>query len=640
MGGFYLGLVVGIASVGWTLATGDRALAGWGVWPGAAAVTWAILLHVVVLALALALVAAVVLAASLLVRTPLGSNAFAFCVVALVASMVWIGSRRSTLVVLASADEPGFLLTMAAIAGIALLVGASVAALSLLIWKGLVRLLPRVAAAWRVRPVLLVFAAMTFAIIGFVDARSVQRPAPFTRAASGDAPLNVVLIVVDALRADRLGSYGYAKPTSPHIDALARRGVLFERAVAQYPATGPSFGSLFTGKYPRRHGLSGMDPRIWLGGDFNQTLAEILAADGYQTAAILTGSLTRSSGLARGFAWLFEEMPAYDTYDVRSPLQTLRSRLPISRVSVRLRRALEPQLVRAEAERWLARPRSAPFFLFLHLYDTHAPYEPAREYVDLVEPDGTPSRPISAPELRALARHGDALPPDEVRRLNALYDAEVRSADDAVGRIVETLTRLGLADDTVIVLTADHGEELYEHRKLEHGHIFNTNLLVPLIVAAPGRVGAGTRIESPVELIDVLPTLLTMVGAPVPNGIDGTPLPLDGTHASVDGETYAFAESDCGPAGGAQCLLAVQNRRWKLTLNPARGARELFDLDGDPFEHANVAAQHPDVAAQLESVLRAWDRGQPDLASLQKAMAGAEVSEEIRERLRQLGYIE
>jgi len=160
---------------------------------------------------------------------------------------------------------------------------------------------------------------------------------------------NIVLIIVDALRSDRLGCYGYGRPTTTVIDDFARKSVLYENAVVQYPATGPSFGSLFTSKYPRRHGLSGMDPRLWLGGTFNLTLAEILKGNGYTTGAVMTGSLTRSSGLARGFDYLFEEMPRYDTYYVHSYRKTLRSKLTITKQLISLSLWLDPKTIVTKA---------------------------------------------------------------------------------------------------------------------------------------------------------------------------------------------------------------------------------------------------------------------------------------------------
>ncbi|MGH7897182.1 MAG: sulfatase [Candidatus Binatia bacterium] len=447
---------------------------------------------------------------------------------------------------------------------------------------------------------------------------------------------NLVLIVVDALRADRLGCYGYPRPTSPNIDALAERSVVFERAVAQYPATGPSFGSLFTGKYPRRHGLSAMDPRLWLGGTFNLTLAEILAAHGYRTGAIITGSLTRQSGLARGFQTLFEEMPRYETYDVRSPWQVLRSRLPIVRAYVDLQRRLDPRLVVTKAERWIERQRSGPFFLFLHLYDTHAPYDPPADYVRLFDRDYA-GRFTSFRErdLRAIARGEISLEARDLERLGARYDAEVRSADESVGRILAKLRELGLTDRTIVALTADHGEELYEHGVLEHGHIFNTNLLVPLLLSVPG--SEARRISGPVELIDVPPTLLALLEIPSPADIDGRAIALDPENRAEASAT-AFAEAGCGPVAGSACRISVQDLRWKLTIDKQTSTVALFDLQSDPLELRDVATENAAVARRLETMLRHWDAAQPDLAASRQRVG--ERNPEIERRLRALGYVE
>lgn len=577
--GFYGGIVLGVDSAVSTIRSGDPAFAVFGFWNRVLMVTWAALFHAVVVSAGLALLAGLAIVGYRLLYPPTAGTGET--------SPLPLGRLRPVVEIV------------------------------------------------RVRPGHFLVAIALVAFLDSLDLTIVTSASPEPRTPRS---ANLVLIVVDALRADRLGCYGYPRPTSPHIDALSRRGVTFERAIVQYPATGPSFGSLFTGKYPRKHGLSGMDPRLWLGGDFNRTLAEVLGAAGYHTGAIITGSLTRSSGLARGFFTLFEEMPAYGTYDVRSALETLRSRLPVMRAWVRWRRGRDPHLVVKEAERFVERAPQ-PFFLFLHLYDTHAPYDPPRQYLDLVRPEAAAYPPLSSDELRTLAGREAPLTAEELHRLEALYDGEVRSADAAVGRLVGNLERIGLLDETVIVLTSDHGEELYDHGKLEHGHIFNTNLRVPLIVVPPSPAAAGVRVDSPVELIDVLPTLLTMVDLAVPDGIDGRPLPLDGAGAAEGEEAYAFAEADCGPRGKA-CLVSVQDRRWKLTLDREAGALTLFDLERDPLERVDVAAENPEVADRLEKALRKWDSSQPDLAALRQRYQGVEVSEEIRERLRQLGYIE
>jgi arylsulfatase A-like enzyme len=487
------------------------------------------------------------------------------------------------------------------------------------------------------RPVHLVVAAAVFASLWLTDRAALRQAA----APPAGARKNLVLVVVDALRADHLGCYGYTRPTSPNLDALAMRATLFERAFTQYPATGPSFGSLFTGKYPRKHGLSAMDPRSWLGGSFNRTLAEVLSEQGYRTGAIITGSLTRSSGLARGFDTVFEEFPHYGTYDVRSPWQVLRSRLPISRAYVHLRMILDPKIVVSEAERWIAKRGREPFFLFVHLYDTHSPYDPPRRWADLFDPAYGGRYPVFRErDLRAIAQHRAPLAPRDLEHLKALYDAEVRSADESIGRLLRMLGDLGLLEDTIVVVTADHGEELYEHGTLEHGHIFNTNLRVPLLIFAPG-VGGMRRIGQPVELIDILPTVLHLLGVPPPPHIDGRPLSLDGDRAfpgHVD--SYAFSEAACGPVSREQahCLVAVQDERWKLVMDKSAERMDLFDLANDPLEHRNVAVQHPEVASRLEARLRDWDAAQPNLEALRGDVKGER--REIRDRLRALGYIQ
>ncbi len=487
-------------------------------------------------------------------------------------------------------------------------------------------------------PRTLVVAGATTAILGLP---AVTLDLPAGDGAPRDGRPNLVLIAVDALRSDRLGCYGYDRPTSPHLDALCERAIVFEQAVVQYPATGPSFGSMFTAKYPRRHGLSAMDPRAWIGGEFNRTLAEILAREGYATAAVMTGSITRSSGLARGFAEVFEELPAHALHNVDSAWPALRSRLPPARAWVRWRRRRDRDIVVTEAERWLARVGERPFFLFLHLYQPHSPYNPPPEHLALFDPDYQgPHRKIGSGLLQPVRAGRRALEPPEVERLKALYDAEVRAADTAIGRFLAALDRAGLRDESIVVVTADHGEELYEHGVVEHGHIYNTNLLVPLILDPPGLSPAVRRVAGPVELLDLMPTLLDLLGVPIPEGIDGQLLPLDGEPASSL-ESHAFAEADCQSFGGraGDCWLSIQSARFKLDHNLTRGETRLFDLAADPLESADVAALHPEVVAELEARLLAWNATQPDLPALRQELSESG-RREIEKRLRALGYLD
>lgn len=456
-------------------------------------------------------------------------------------------------------------------------------------------------------------------------------------------PMNVVLIVVDALRADRLGCYGYPADTSPNLDDLCERASVYERAFVPYPATGPSFGSIFTAKYPRRHGLSAMDPRAWLGHGFNPTLAEVVSQEGFATAAIMTGSITRSSGLARGFQQVYEEMPSYALYNVNSAWESMRSRLPVSRMITRSRGEDQAGRVAWVTTDWIRHRSTEPFLLFVHLYEPHSPYTPAERHVQGLaagREDGEPIRlkPMRSAYLRRVREGEVPFGQPEIDRLNRLYDAEVRAADESIGAVLQALDEQGLSDRTIVVVTADHGEDLFEHGVVEHGVLYNSNLHVPLVIFHPDR--KEERFTHVVELIDLAPTLLGQLGFETPDGVDGVPLD-HGERLSAEEPGYAFAEAECQSdrRGRSNCRLSIQDERWKLHHELAGGGTMLFDLESDPNESRDVADEHPEIVALLESRLLEWNAQQPDLPLLRQSLENSR-REEIEQRLRSLGYID
>ncbi len=413
-------------------------------------------------------------------------------------------------------------------------------------------------------------------------------------AATAPAPPNVVLIVVDTLRADRLSLYGYERPTSPRIDDWARRrGVTFRHAVAPSPWTLPSHVSLFTGLDAIRHGLNyGRGPSALPRGS---TLAEVLRQAGYATLAITGGVyLHPRYGLQQGFD-RFRYWPS--------------SRPQTEELEQGVDRALS----------WIDAQRQRPFFLFFHTYETHGPLTARRPFLDRLAPDlaetGMANR-IKFDSLPVVAAEGfvsrkrlmlerpppatglEPLPDAALPVVDALYDSGVAYADHHLGRLLSRLEAADLAADTLVVLTSDHGQGLGEKGLAGHSFLYDFNLLVPLVVALPDGRGKGRTVDRQVRLIDVLPTILDHAGVTPPQGIDGAsllPLIAD-RRAEFPDTAWTYAAS---PNYGIS--LRVANRLKYIFNNSAataiHGHSELYDLAADPGETVDLAAAE---AARVE----------------------------------------
>jgi arylsulfatase A-like enzyme len=305
-----------------------------------------------------------------------------------------------------------------------------------------------------------------------------------------------ILISLDTLRADHLGCYGYARPTSPFLDSLAARGTFFENAIAQLPGTLPSHMSIFTGLYPAEHGVYPPDavlsPRI-------RTLPEVLHAHGFRTAGHVEGGYVEGRyGFSRGFDQWSDDTPL-----VESGGQLRKMTDAVKRT---FRRGLE--FLRG------IRP-SDSFFLFLHTYNVHDPYDPPEPYRSLYwkgEPPAGAFPPIGT-ELLAFNQGSRRLAPRALEYYEALYDAGINYTDDVVKDFYEGLSRLGLADDVTVIVTSDHGEEFLEHGKLVHQQVYHENVHVPLIVVRP-RGAEARRVPTLVQSVDIAPTIYELAGVP------------------------------------------------------------------------------------------------------------------------------
>lgn len=440
-------------------------------------------------------------------------------------------------------------------------------------------------------------------------------------------PPNVLLITVDTLRADHLHCYGQPLPASPNIDAFAARSVVFERAIAASGYTGPAHSSIMTARYPRRQSMGLSNGMLTLDGV--ETLAEALRQGGYDTAAFVSnGVLAARSGLNRGFVVYDDELPS------------------VERNRPNVFERLAPQTVE-RALAWLGRPRTKPFFLWVHFQDPHGPYTPPAPYRDRFHVPAV----AGEPELRVLDDDGGrgGIPayqlvegPRRVSDYRSRYAGEIAFMDQSVGKLLAAVER---HRPTIVALTADHGESFGENDfYFAHGHSAAPDLShVPLIVNAPGL--RPERRADPVSHVDVMPTLLELAGRPVPAGVEGIALgPILRAHASVPARAvFCDIGYEVGTYGVDEFLLAATPEQKSWTLE------DFYQSGRADQAHAVAGAQGLTVRQTFR-----WDGGptwsardpDPQLARrLASYLVGSSVigdpvplSPADRERLRSLGY--
>jgi arylsulfatase A-like enzyme len=432
---------------------------------------------------------------------------------------------------------------------------------------------------------------------------------------------NVVVIVVDALRADRLECYGYQRQTSPNLDALAQEGVLFTDAMAQASETALSVPTLLSGRRPREHGVLWVQrgDKVWAGPGLRlPTLATILKEHGYVTAAVSGNPLIGAAiGVERGF----------DSFDQRP-----------GRIYVWLHAS--EQDINTCAYEWLDqyRPEAGPLFLYLHYIDPHNLYRPPPAFCVFGRPGYTARDDIINREMNdvldpytqsavtdaMLAERG--LTRADAERLSDLYDGEVLSADHYVGELLERLKRDGLYDNSIIVVTADHGEAFLDHDGLEHGgSLYQELIRVPLIIKAPA-VRGGQEIDDLVEIVDVAPTILAALGIETDANMSGHSFYEPLARGGGIGDNIGMAELP------AKKMHAIRLGRLKLIESPQ--TVELYDLAQDPGETRNLAVARPDQVVQLRDMLRELLEKHPPAEEGTEPASRREI-----EALKALGYL-
>jgi arylsulfatase A-like enzyme len=425
--------------------------------------------------------------------------------------------------------------------------------------------------------------------------------------------MNIILLAIDTLRADHLGCYGYTKGTSPNIDRFAEDGVVFENCFAVGIPTHPAYTTIMTGVHPLIHRIVCHAGKVNLSPTINM-LSEYLSRYGYVTIAVdnlaTAERIARAGWFARGYRYYFST-----------------GGITVISQGVKINAEVVNEAAFEALELALKKSGDKGFFVFIHYWDPHAPYLPPRGYIEKFY-EGDPSKGDVEDRLGKtlwgrlllngwigeLVRCGVR----DKSYIDASYDAEVAYVDEKIGELLNRIDELGLTDDTVVMLTADHGESLGEHEiYYDHHGLYEWDVRVPLIIKYPPRIPKGVRIKAMVSHMDIMPTLLELAGVPIPKEVSGSSL-----LALFDGKWDGYPAL-CMVENTRMTKRALRTERWKLieALRPdiygrPAGYIELYDLRKDPKETENIADLNEDLALQLlgrmEKLYRFITRGAGD----------------------------
>jgi len=448
--------------------------------------------------------------------------------------------------------------------------------------------------------------------LGLVAAGLIAQSLALGGCARADVRQSFIILDIDTLRADHLGCYGYRRDTSPNLDAMAKGGVRFRWAFSQAPYTPPSQTSILTSLYPSTHGVFGEITKSRKVPDEVTTLAEAMRDGGYQTAAFVDG----------GYMCTFWNIhQGFNVYDV---------------VVGKGLAVIGPRTLS-----WLRDNSSRPFFLLVHTYNVHSPYDPGEAKRSLFQHGLDPPSPdfeLTTANLSKLMNEGrrgkrNQLPANDIEFMKARYDACIRFVDDWIGRLFEELRRLGIDDRTTIVLLSDHGEEFQEHGSVLHEKLYSTITHIPLIFKLPDATQARV-IDQVVQSIDVMPTILDLAGVPPPatpmHGRSLVPL-LRGQSLPprpAFGESLFFGRQRSLVDGSFQLLLALDNRRV-----------ELYNLRWDPLQQHNLRRRRPEIVQRMTEQLMEQQQALESQV-LFPPQEDRELSPEVGAQLEALGYVE
>jgi arylsulfatase A-like enzyme len=417
-------------------------------------------------------------------------------------------------------------------------------------------------------------------------------------------PPNILLISIDALRADHLSCYGYDRHTSPVLDGLAAQGTRFSRAFVNTHGTPPSHTTLLSSLYQESHRV-GIQRDHVTGRSIPsgiEMVQEVFAEAGWYTLAVTGGGhMSGEFGFSRGFEEYVDLARGVDQ-GVDRLLENLRGPIDAGR----------------------------PVFAFLHTYEVHSPYRPPVGFRQLFGDYTGAVRATSKALLEIQTEAAKVLTREDLDYLESLYDGEIRFTDEVLGRLLTSLDDNGFFDNAVIVVTSDHGEEFGEHGGVLHGgKLFDELLHVPLIISGAG-VDQGIVDPALVSLIDVAPTLLSLAGLEIPDAMEGR---------SVFGRppSERWQDQRVFAQYGDQ-LYCVRTPRWKLIQRTSNQRVKLYDLHRDPGEQRNLSTRRPELSAALLTELEEWRIRRPriDLGSEMEV----ELTQEMLEELKALGYVE
>lgn len=479
------------------------------------------------------------------------------------------------------------------------------------------------------------------------------------------SPPNLLFVVWDTVRADRTSLYGYGKPTTPKTAAwAAERGVVYDNAVSPGVFTLPSHASLFTALPPRTHGVNADQTRLSQRFD---TFAEVLSGTGYATWAFVANPyLMEDSGLLDGFGRIERPWdPAWKTAvkrHIKDKLVAEDASTPLSPAWPRkdsnnryLFKEAGPVAADAFAAFLAARSGDQPFFAFVNLMEAHLPRIPsqaARQAMmtpeEIERSYQVAQHTMDFHEYMGGVRDYDAL---DLAAISGVYDASLRDLDDATGALLDVLDRAGVTEQTIVVLTSDHGEHLGEHRLLLHKYaVYNPLSRVPLVLSWPGHLEPG-RVAEPFDTTDALVRALELGEVPLPGDIRARiaarPRPVDG---AVVTEYGAVAEAMVRRMVAKhrraadrkrfdRTWSALDNGEWKV-IEGSDGTVELFRVDADPLETDDRVGAMPELAASLRAQLAAWRAAVPEFSPEAGEAGNVPMSEELRQGLEALGYVE
>ena len=443
---------------------------------------------------------------------------------------------------------------------------------------------------------------------------------PATR--NTDKP-NILFISIESLRADHVGCYGYERPTSPNIDALAQQATLYEQAHSVTSWTLTSHTSMFTGLYPSAHRVTLPRDRL---ADSYTTIAEILATAGYQTAAVLGGPYLRKAfNLNQGFDYYDESVSASTNEAAHKDI-----------TNPRMATAME-QFLRHK------RDPNKPFMLFAYYWDVHYDYIPPAPYDTMFAPSG--AQRIDTVQFGPITKLGRDISQAQLDYVISQYDGEIRCTDEYLGRLWKLLRELDLWDNTAVILTADHGEQFFEHSYLGHKHdVYVESVHVPLIIKFPNQ-SKPVRNKQTVSLVDLLPTMADIAECPVATPYNGRSL-IDESSVA-DPPIYFELTTNWNITDKSTGKTITESDHWvgirsgqhRFVHVLGTGFWQLYDVVADPREQNPLAGDIKSVATPLAEQLTHWQNAMQTLSRKWDAGPQAQLSEEELERLRSLGYI-